>query len=132
MSDATPYKPPHWRKNRGSKVSIEGLPTPEELAQQPHTGDDADRFSLYTPEQIEVATKNVRLDISFEEVIKIRDQAEMIKAAMDIILALTKQHDIGSTNQRIETRREAHALGQKLSLFNNKTPYGFSKKKRRS
>jgi hypothetical protein len=72
----------------------------------------------------------VRLDISFEEIIKVRDQAEMIMAAMEIILALTKKHDLGSINQCIEARREAHALGQKLSLFNNKTPYGFSKKKR--
>jgi hypothetical protein len=131
MSDPTMARGPHqWRRNRASKVSLDGLPTAEELAQQPHKGDDADRFSLYTPEQIEVATKNVRLDISFEEIIKVRDQAEMIKAAMDIIIALTKQHDIGSINQRIEARREAHALGQKLSLFNNKTPYGFSKKRR--
>jgi len=132
MSDATPYKPSQWRKNRGSKVSLDGLPTAEELAQQPHTADDADRFTLYTPEQIEAETRDVKLTISFGDVIKVRDQAEMVIAAMQEIIRRTRQHDLGSVRQRIETRAEAASCGRALSRFNGRTPYGEWKPKKRS
>ncbi len=125
-----PYRAPPGRKKGHRPVSIAGLPTPEELAQQPHTGEEADRFSLYTPEQIEQETRSVRLDITFTDVIKIRDQAEMIMACMREIIARTRKHDIGSVRQRIEARQEAASAGRALSRFNGKTPYGESRKKR--
>lgn len=43
----------------------------------------------------------------------------------------TRKHDIGSIRQRIEARREAASLGAALSLFNGKTPYGYSRPKGR-
>jgi hypothetical protein len=135
MSDATPYKPSQWRKNRGSKVSITGLPSDEEL-QKREAGDDAagshqDRFPLHTPEQIEQETRTVRLDITFTDVVKIRDQIEMILEAARIIMEKTRQHDIGSIRQRMDARREAASLGRALARFNGKTPYGDSKKRPR-
>ena len=116
---------------REDRVSLEGLPTAEELAQQPHKGDDADRFSLYTKEQAEQETRSVRLDITFTDPIKIRDQFEMILAAARIIMEKTRQHDLGSIRQRVDARREAASLGRALTRFNGKTPYGDSKKKPR-
>ena len=134
MTDATPYKPSQWRKNRGSKVSITGLPSQEELDQQPHTGDDADRFSLYTAEQIEAETKDVKICITFGagpgDVMKIREQADMVIAGMRAIIEKTRQHDIGSIRQRIEARAEAASLGRALSRFNGRTPHGEWKPKR--
>ena len=136
MSDATPYKPSQWRKNRGSKVSITGLPSQEELDQQPHTGDDADRYSLYTAEQIEAETRDVKICLTFGDgpgaVMKIRDQAEMIIAGMRAIIEKTRQHDIGSVRQRIEARAEAASCGRTLTRFNGRTPYGEWKPKKRS
>lgn len=125
-----PYRRPHGRSRAHRPVSITGLPTAEELAQQPHTGEDADRFSLYTPDQIAQETRSVRLDITFEDVIKVRDQAEMVMACMRQIIQMTRKHDIGSVRQRIEARQEAASVGRALSRFNGKTPYGEARRKR--
>lgn len=135
-----PHKRKRYPLERGMRQSLDGLPTAEELAQHAaqHRGDNADRFTLYTPEQIERETRNVRLDIAFGAgpddpgaVIKIRDQAEMIIACMRQIIELTRKHDAGSINQRIECRREAASLGARLTMFNGKTPFGYAKKKPR-
>lgn len=136
MSDAPreaatgPYRRPHGRSRAHRPISIAGLPTPEDLAQQPHSGEDADRFSLYTPQQIDSETRAVRLDITFSDPIKIRDQAEMIMACMRQIIQTTRKHDIGSIRQRIEARQEAASVGRALSRFNGKTPYGEARRKR--
>jgi hypothetical protein len=138
MTDATmpprtgPYRGnPNARRRGHRPLTLEGLPSPDELAHaaERHKGDAADRFTLYTQEQIEQETRNVRLDISFGEPIKIRDQAEMVIAAMQQVIACTRRHDIGSIRQRVEARREAASLGAALTVFNGKRPYGFSKKK---
>lgn len=124
-----PYRKGHGRQRAHRPISITDLPSPEEVAQQPHKGDDADRFTLYTPEQIEDETRNVRLDLSFGNVMKIRDQAEMIMAALRLVIEKTRDHDIGSIRQRIEARREADSLRRVLARFNGKTPHGDYKKK---
>jgi hypothetical protein len=125
-----PYRPGHGRRRAHRPVNLAGLPTPEELAQQPHKGDAADRFSLYTPEQIAQETRDARLQMTFDDVIKIRDQAEMVIACMQHVIMATRKHDLGSIRQRIEARREVASLVERLTLFNGKTPYGYAKKKR--
>lgn len=131
MAPTGPYRPPRYSRGRGQRpVSIEGLPTPDELAQQRHEGEAADRFSLYTPEQIEALTKDAKIQMTFGEPIKIRDQAEMIMACMRVVIELTRGHKIGSIRQRIETRREIASLVERLTIFNGRTPYGYRKKKR--
>jgi len=130
MARSGPYRPvPGRRQHR--PLSLTGLPTAEELAASPHRGDDADRFSLYTPDQIEAETKDVRLTITFGDVIKVRDQAEMIIAGMRAIIEKTRQHDIGSIRQRVEARAEAASVGRALTRFNGRTPYGDWKPKPR-
>jgi len=141
MAARDPHRPFQARRGRNRAhrpASIEGLPTAEDLAASPHKGDDADRFSLYTPAQIENETKDVKLCITFGEgptdpaaVIKIRDQAEMIIAGMRAIIEKTRQHDIGSIRQRIESRAEAASIGRALSRFNGRTPHGDWKPKNR-
>jgi hypothetical protein len=118
MSDATPYKPSQWRKNRGSKVSLDGLPSAEELAQQ--TPEQADRYPLYTPKQLETETRTVRLDITFGDVIQTRRQAEMIIAAMQTVILTTRQHPRGGQTQRVAARREAAACARALNILNGK------------
>lgn len=125
-----PHRPvQHGRRRAHRPISIEGLPSDEEVAAQPHKGDAADKFSLYAPDQVEDQTHNVRLDLSFSDVIKIRDQAEMVMAAMRLIIGKTREHDIGSIRQRIEARREADSLRRVLARFNGKTPHGEWKRK---
>lgn len=120
----------HWRRSRGTKTRIEGLPTAEDLAASPHKGEDADRFSMYTPEQIEKETVDVKLCITFGDVIKVRDQAEMIIAGMRAIIEKTRNHDLGSIRQRIECRAEAASVGRALTRFNGRTPWGDWKPKK--
>lgn len=124
------YRRPHGRSRAHRPISMDNLPTAQELAEQPHSGEDADRFSLYTPDQIESETRSVRLDITFDDVIKVRDQAEMVMACMRQIIQMTRKHDIGSIRQRIEARQEAASVGRALSRFNGKTPYGEARRKR--
>jgi len=127
------YKGRYTRDSHGV-IKVDGnLPSPEELdeAHARHKNDAADRFSLYTPEQVETLTKPVRWEVTFEDVIKVRDQCEMVMAACRLIMESTRKHDLGSIRQRIEARREAASLGAALSIFNGKTPYGYAPKKRR-
>lgn len=125
-----PYRPVQGRRRAHRPISLAGLPTAEDLAASTHKGDDADRFTQYTPAQIEAETRTVRLDITFGEVISIRDQAEMIIANMQEIIRLTRDRDIGSIRQRVDCRREAAGLGAALKFFNGRTPYGYKRKKK--
>lgn len=105
-------------------------PTEEELSGQ--TPAQREDYSLFSPQQLEQETRTVRLDVSFGDVLKIRDQCEMIMSACRIIMEKTRQHDIGSERQRVDCRREAASLGRALTRFNGKVPYGDTKKKPRS
>lgn len=119
------------RKRKYGPIDLTKPPTDEELAGQRHSGEQADEFSLFTDEQVEQETRTVRLDISFGDVIKVRDQVSMVMAACRIIMEKTRQHDIGSIRQRIDCRREAASLGRALARFNGKTPYGDTRRKRK-
>ncbi|HEY1034962.1 MAG TPA: hypothetical protein VGE09_08275 [Pseudoxanthomonas sp.] len=118
------------RRRKYGPYDVTKPPTDEELAGQ--TPEQREDFSLFSPQQLEQETRTVRLDISFGDVVKIRDQCEMIMSACRIIMEKTRQHDIGSERQRVDCRREAASLGRALTRFNGKTPYGDSKKKTRS
>ena len=123
-----PYRE-HQRRNRAGKHRVDGLPPQEELDAFPHRGDKADQFSLYTPEQIDAETRTVRLDVSFGDVVKIRDQAQQIIRACQSIIEISRQHDLGSIRQRIIARQEMASLGRMLSILNNKTPHGVYRRK---
>jgi hypothetical protein len=131
MPPRSPYRPTHGRRREKRTIDLDGLPSQEELDSVPHRGEDADRFSLYNAVQIEAETRDVRLTITFGDVIKVRDQAEMIIAGMRAIIEKTRQHDIGSIRQRIEARSEAASVGRALTRFNGRTPYGDWKPKPR-
>lgn len=135
MSEPAPmpnFNRRRWGRPKIGAYSMDKPPTPEEVSRalERHKGDDADRFTLYSPEQIAVATKEARIAMTFDEPVKIRDQAEMIMEAMKVVIRLTRDHDRGSINQRIEARREIGSLVERLTLFNNKTPYGYRKRNR--
>lgn len=126
-SIGSPPSKNYQKRGKIGSISLTGLPSQEELAQQ--TPEQRERFPLYTPEQIEQETRTVRLDISFGDVVKIRDQAVMIIACMQELISASRRHSIGPVRQRIEARREAASLGSALSLLNGKRPFNFSKKR---
>lgn len=119
------------RKRKYGPDKITTLPSEADLASQPHTHEAADRYSLFTPQQIEDETRNVRFDMTFGDVVKIRDQAEMVMACMREIIQKTREHDIGSVRQRIEARREAQSLSRVITRFNGKCPRGDWKPKKK-
>lgn len=131
-----PVQPVQGRRRGHRPLSITNLPSDEELDSQMRAddpiGEHADRFPLYTPEQIQQETRTVRLDITFDDVIKIRDQIEMILEGCRIIMEKTREHRLGSTRQRVDARREAASLGRALTRFNGKTPYGDSRRNPRA
>lgn len=118
------------RRRKYGPYDVEKPPTDEELNGQ--TPEQREDFSLFSPVQLEQETRTVRLDISFGDVIKIRDQFELVMSAARIIMEKTRHHDLGSERQRVECRREAASLGRALARMNGKTPYGDTPKKRRS
>jgi hypothetical protein len=122
MPRSGPYRPVQGRRRAHRPISLEGPPTAQELAQQPHTGEEADRLSLYRPDQIDIDTRTVRLDITFRDVARFREQAEMVVACMQEIIRLSKSHDLGSIKQRIYARMEADSLRRALAKFNGKKP----------
>jgi len=113
------------RKRKYGPYNTAKAPTGAELDAQPHQGEEADRYSLFTPQQIADETRNVRLDLSFgADVMKIRDQAEMIISCMRVIIETTRKTGLGSIRQRIEARREADSLRRVMARFNGKCPHG--------
>lgn len=120
------------RRGFGKRRKYEGYNTdksPVESDLDSQTPEQADRFPLYTPDQIEMDTATVQLRLTFEEPIQIRDQCEMIAEACRIIIALTRKHDLGSVRQRVECRREARSLSKALVRFNGGYPRGVWKPK---
>jgi hypothetical protein len=133
MSDHLEAAMTQFRQGRRRKYGpydVTKPPTDEELSGQ--TPAQREDHSLFSPQQLEQETRTVRLDVSFGDVLKIRDQCEMIIAACRIIMEKTRQHDIGSERQRVDCRREAASLGRALTRFNGKTPYGDTRKRPRS
>lgn len=130
MARRPTYGPGRRRGHRPINLDTT-LPSEEDLDAMPHTGDEADRFTLYRPDQIADETRTVRFDVNFDDVIKIRDQFEMIVAAARLIMETTRKHDLGSIRQRIEARREAQSLSRTLARFNGKCPRGDTWKPKR-
>lgn len=93
----------------------------------------ADRYSIWSGEALEQETRNVRLDLSFNDPISIRNQAKMVIGIMNDVIAKTREHHLGKINQRIEARRVADYGRRQLARFNGKTPHGdtYKGKKRR-
>lgn len=93
-------------------------------------GERADRFSMNSPEMIEMETRNVRLDMTFTDLIKIRDQALMVKEIMDDIIAKSRERHLGTIKQRMQCRQIADAGRRHLARFNGKTPHGDTYKRK--
>lgn len=112
------------RKRRYGPVDLTNTPSEADLDAQRHTHEAADRYSMFTPQQIAEETRTVRLDMTFGDVIKVRDQAEMVIACMQAIIGKTRDHRLGSIRQRVEARAEADSLRRVMARFNGKCPHG--------
>ena len=82
---------------------------------------DVDPRTLYR-EEIERDTRTVRLDTSFGDVIKIREQFSVIRDAADEIIAITRNRGYDDITARRWARKQAAVLARTLARMNNKTP----------
>jgi len=118
------------RRRKYGPYNTDKPPTDEEITGQ--TPEQRDSFSLFTAEQLAEETRSVRWEVTFGDVIKIRDQAEMIMAACRLIIERTRDHAAGPDKQRVDCRREAASAARALTRFNGKTPYGEKRKRPRN
>lgn len=97
-------------------------------------GEHADRFPEFDDEHIRQETRNVRLDIAFEDrdPVNIRQQAEMAIGFLRDVIDKTKESHLGQIKIRIEARRIADAGRRQLARFNGKTPHGDTYRRRRN
>jgi hypothetical protein len=118
-----------YRRRNRDKINIGPTKDPEKrLLPEHETLEHAERFSGLYPEEIEHETRNVRLDFSFTDPIKIRDQVEAAISALQEVFAITRNHRLTSLDQRRQARHTTAVLGRTLSLMNGKTPYGYKRK----
>lgn len=109
------FRSPHW-KGRQKRKTIDLNPKPHH--ERPV---EVDPRTLYDQE-IERDTRNVRLDVSFGDIIKVRDQAQVMRACADELIAISKRKDYDAITARRWARREAAALSRTLARMNGKTP----------
>lgn len=77
-----------------------------------------------TPDYVDALTRPVRLEIDFRDPIHIRQQLEVLAAAIVEAQVLTQQHDLGIHRQRIRLRGVLKEAADILAMLNNKTPAG--------
>lgn len=105
-----------WGRNRSGpeKVRLD----PNIHAERPV---EVDPRTLYDQE-IEQDTRNVRLDMSFKDVIRTRDQAKLIREVMDEIIELTTRRELDDITARRWARKKVATIARTLSRLHGKVP----------
>ena len=76
---------------------------------------------------IDALTRPVRLEISFDDPIKTRQQIEALQAALVEALVVTQDHGRGINRQRMDLRSIIKGAAEVLVYMNGKTPTGKKK-----
>ena len=80
------------------------------------------------PDYIDALTRPVRLEISFDDPIKTRDQIHALQAALVEALVVTQDHARGINRQRMDHLRSIiKGAAEVLVYMNGKTPTGKKK-----
>lgn len=103
-----------WRPRKRKTIDLDSKPHHDRPV-------DVDPRTLYDQE-IERDTRTVRMDVSFADIIKVRDQAQVIREAMAEIIAIANRKDYDDITARRWARRQAAALARTLARMNGKTP----------
>lgn len=77
-----------------------------------------------TPDYVDALTRPVRIEIDFRDPIHVRQQLEVLAAAIVEAQVLTQQHDLGIHRQRIRLRGVLKEAADILTMLNDKTPAG--------
>lgn len=77
-----------------------------------------------TPDYVDALTRPVRIEIDFRDPLHVRQQLEVLAAAIVDAQVLTQQHEIGIHRQRIRLRGVLKEAADTLTMINGKTPAG--------
>ncbi len=77
-----------------------------------------------TPDYVDALTRPVRIEIDFRDPIHVRQQLEVLAAAIVEAQVVTQQHETGINRQRIRLRGILKDAADYLTMLNGKTPAG--------
>jgi hypothetical protein len=78
--------------------------------------------TLLTVDYVDALTRPVRLEISFEDPIKTRQQIEALQAALMEALVVTQDHGRGINRQRMDLRNIIEQAAKVLVLMHGRRP----------
>ena len=76
---------------------------------------------------VDALTRPVRLEISFDDPIRTREQIQALQAALVEALVVTQDHGRGINRQRMDLRSIIKGAAEVLVYMNGKTPTGKKK-----
>ena len=81
-----------------------------------------------TPDYVDALAAPVRIEVDFRDPIHVRQQLEVLAAAIVEAQVITQQHDLGINRQRIRLRGILKEAADMLTIINGKTPAGRRRK----
>lgn len=81
-----------------------------------------------TPDYVEALTRPVRIEMVFDDPMKVREQVEVLMGYLSDAKVITQQHDIGINRQRLRLRGVIKEAADALTIINGRTPAGRRRK----
>ena len=88
----------------------------------PHASRREPGDTIMPPDYVDALARPVRLEITFDDPIKTRQQIEALQAALVEALVVTQDHRRGINRQRMDLRNIIKTAAEVLVLMNGKTP----------
>lgn len=88
----------------------------------PHARSREPGDTIMPPDYVDALARPVRLEITFDDPIKTRQQIEALQAALVEALVVTQDHKRGINRQRMDLRNIIKTAAEVLVLMNGKTP----------
>lgn len=77
-----------------------------------------------TPDYVEALTRPVRIEMVFDDPMKVREQLEVLMGYLTDAQVITQQHDLGINRQRMRLRSVIKDAADALTIINGRTPAG--------
>ena len=129
-----PASPPRLTTTEEAIVDFERQKDAHMARRQQLAGDPAiptlaadGKGPYYDPATLDALTRPVRIEISFEDPIKTRQQLEVLMGICTEVLVVTGQHELGISRQRLRAREIMKSGADALTYMSGKTPTGRKK-----
>jgi len=80
--------------------------------------------TILRPDVVDALTRPVRVEIDFRDPIHVRQQIDVLLAALIEAKVITQEHSMGINRQRIRLREVLKSMADTLTMINGKTPAG--------